>query len=330
MAGTLSTAAAIVMAGAASTWLVLAAALFVAGAMDAVVDVAQNTHGLRVQRLYGRSIINSLHATWSIGAVLGGLMGAAAAGSDIPVTTHVLGSGALLGCVALTAYRFMLPGREDAERGEVPPIGSTDTLNQERSAAQYRLGSGPGRRFAVAGLGTLLALGVIAGSGAVVEDAGASWGAIYLVGSLAAAPAVAGFANVALQGMQFVGRLLGDRLVDRYGQRSVARAGASITAVGMGAALAVPSTATTLVGFGAAGLGVATLIPAAMHAADALPGLSPGTGLTVVSWLLRLGFLLSPPIVGSLADAVSLRAALLVVPVAAVTVLALSYRLADA
>jgi hypothetical protein len=35
--------------------------------------------------------------------------------------------------------------------------------------------------------------------------------------------------------------------------------------------------------------GVATLVPAAMHTADELPGLPPGTGLTIVSQLLRGG-----------------------------------------
>jgi hypothetical protein len=59
-------------------------ALFLVGALDSIVDVAQNAHGLRVQRLYGRSIVNSLHGLWSIGAVLGGLMGSAAAGLSLP------------------------------------------------------------------------------------------------------------------------------------------------------------------------------------------------------------------------------------------------------
>ncbi len=57
-----------------------------------------------------------------------------------------------------------------------------------------------------------------------------------------------------------------------------------------------------------------------MHEADELPGLKPGTGLTIVSWLMRIGFLLSPPVVGSVADATSLRAGLLVVPLAGIIV----------
>jgi hypothetical protein len=81
----------------------------------------------------------------------------------------------------------------------------------------------------------------------------------------------------------------------------------------MGLALAVPSVATTLIGFALAGLGVATLVPAVYHAADELPGLAHGSGLTVINWLLRVGFLLSPPVIGVIADASSLRVALLLV-----------------
>lgn len=88
----------------------------------------------------------------------------------------------------------------------------------------------------------------------------------------------------------------------------------------MGLALAVPSLATTLVGFALAGLGVATLIPAVMHAADELPGLPHGVGLTVVSWLLRVGFLVSPMVVGLVADAAGLRVALLGVVLAGLVV----------
>ena len=59
-----------------------------------------------------------------------------------------------------------------------------------------------------------------------------------------------------------------------------------------------------------------------MHAADRLPGLRPGTGLTALAWLMRLGFVGAPPIVGLIADATSLRVGLLVVPVAGLAIAA--------
>ena len=305
VAGTILTAVGVLAAGLSPQWALLAAALFLAGAMDAITDVAQNSHGLRVQRLYGRSILNSFHAVWSIGAVLGGLMGAAAAGLGLPLGLHLGASALLFAVVGLISYRLMLRGPEPVEEAAAAsPTARIRSVNGARVA-----------KYAV-----LVALVLIAASGAVVEDAGSTWSAIYLSGSLGAGASVAAFGFIALVGAQFVGRLVGDRLVDRFGQRAVARTGGIIAALGMGLALLFPTIPGTIVGFAAAGLGIATLVPAAMHAADELPGLKPGSGLTIVSWLMRVGFLLSPPIVGLVADASSLRIGLFVVPLAGVVV----------
>src|SRR4249920_2568861 len=50
-AGIVALALALVFVGLAPSWAALAGVLFVAGAIDAVTDVAQNAHGLRVQRV---------------------------------------------------------------------------------------------------------------------------------------------------------------------------------------------------------------------------------------------------------------------------------------
>ena len=287
----------------APNWPALAAALLVAGALDAVVDVAQNAHGLRVQRRYGRSILNGLHGIWSIGAVSGGLLGSVAAGLAIPLVVHLGVSALVFGVLALLAFRALLPGDDDTDR-DAGRDADAATDGEETPAVPQA----PGRPSAVL---ALAALGVLAACGAFVEDAGASWSALYLRTELAAGAAAAGLGFVALQGAMTIGRLTGDRVVDRFGQRRVVRVGGALTAAGMGWALAFPSVPTTLIGFALAGLGVATLVPAVYHAADELPGLRRGTGLAVINWLLRIGFLLSPPLIGVLADATSLRVALL-------------------
>jgi MFS family permease len=304
-AGLVALAAAIWAAGSAPSWGLLAAALLVAGALDAVVDVAQNAHGLRVQRRYGRSILNAFHGVWSIGAVTGGLVGSAAAGLGVPLAVQLGGTGVVSAALALVAGRRMLPGPDDADRDAAAEAAAVDP---------------PSRGGILLGMA---ALGVLAACGAFVEDAGSSWSAIYLRTELDAGAATAGLAFVALSAAMTVGRLTGDRVVDRFGQRRVARAGGAVVAAGMGLALAVPTLPVTLAGFTLAGLGVATLVPAVYAAADALPGLRHGTGLTVVNWLLRIGFLVSPPLIGLLADAVSLRAALLTVVVAGIVTLVL-------
>nr|WP_239523610.1 MFS transporter [Geodermatophilus normandii] len=300
--GLVALAAAVWGASVAPSWWLLAGALFVAGALDAVVDVAQNAHGLRVQRAYDRSILNAFHGIWSIGAVAGGLLGSAAAGLGIPLGLHLGVVAGVFAALALVAYRSMLPGPDQVEVSEdALPTGGSGALR--------------------AVLPALAALGVLAACGAFVEDAGSSWSALYLRGEIGTGAATAGLGFVALSVAMTVGRLTGDRVVDRFGQRRVARVGGAVIAAGMGLALAVPSLPTTLVGFALAGLGVATLVPAVYAAADDLPGLRHGVGLTLVNWLLRIGFLASPPLVGAIADASSLRVGLLAVVVAGVATL---------
>ncbi|RWZ51174.1 MFS transporter [Labedella phragmitis] len=308
VAGTMLTALATVVVAFAPSLALFAAALLISGALDSITDVAQNSHGLRVQRRYGRSILNSFHATWSIGAVLGGVMAAGAIALGVPRQVHLPISAAIFAVVALVALRFCLPGPDTDDAAEV------DTT----PGAAARAGLRPRTVL------LLLALVAVAISGIVVEDAGFSWATLYLDRDLAASSAVAAWGFIALVGAQFVGRLLGDGFVNRFGQVAVARVGGVIAAVGMGSALLFPSVPGTIAGFAAAGFGVATLIPAAMHQADGIPGLRAGTGLTIVSWLMRLGFLLSPPIVGLIADASSLRVGLVLVPLAGVVTLFLA------
>ncbi|MBV1939457.1 MFS transporter [Streptomyces sp. BV286] len=308
VAGTLLTGAGILVAGLADSVLLFAAALCLAGAMDAITDVGQNAHGLRVQRRYGRSIINSFHAIWSIGAVVGGSMAAAAIALGLSRGQHLTISAAVFTIAACVALRFCLPGPDVEPEAASDPAG-----REERQPARET----KGRRTAY----VLAALVLIATAGTLVEDAGSSWAALYLSDSLSASVTLAACGYIALVGAQFIGRSIGDRLVDRFGQRTVARAGGLVAAVGMGLALAVPTVPGTILGFAAAGFGVATLVPAAMHEADELPGLKPGSGLAIVSWLMRLGFLLSPPVVGLVADATDLRVGLLVVPLAGLLVL---------
>ncbi|WP_431074652.1 MFS transporter [Microbacterium phyllosphaerae] len=309
--GTIATGLGLLAAAVAPSGILFAVALLLGGASDAITDVAQNAHGLRVQRRYGRSIINSFHAIWSIGAVLGGGMAAAAIALQLPLGVHLGISTAVFAAVAFTALWFCLPGRDEE-------------ADAEATAEPVELQTAARRGVSPRTVMMIIALTLIAMAGAIAEDAGNSWATLYLSESLGAAAAIAPLGFIALVGAQFIGRMLGDGMTDRFGQRAVARVGGLIAAGGMTLALIFPSVPGMIAGFAAIGFGIATLIPAAMHAADELPGLKPGVGLTIVSWLLRLGFLLSPPFVGFIADTESLRAGLIVAPAAALVAVLLA------
>ncbi|WP_302786481.1 MFS transporter [Actinotignum sanguinis] len=333
VAGTLLTALGLIVAGVGPTGIFFAAGMFLGGACDAATDVGQNAHGLRVQRHYGRSIINTFHATWSVGAMSGGLMSAGAIWIGLPVPAHMVMSGIVWAAVALVARCFCLPGNDAADPGPGGDAaghagagaGALGDGSASSNLSEAEHGAAPLSFRTAAMLGALV---LIATMGGLIEDAGSSWATLY-VGQLGAVGGLAAAGYVGLVGSQFVGRLLGDGLVDRFGRRTVAQGGAALITVGMGLALLFPSVPGTIAGFAVAGFGSATLVPAAIQQADELPGLKPGTGLTVISWLMRIGFLVSPPIVGMVADTFGLRTGLCVVPFAGITVLLLSWTLSQ-
>jgi fucose permease len=289
----------------APSWLALAAALFVLGLTDAWADAAMNAHGLRVQTGYGRSIVNGLHAVWSMAAVGAGLLGAAAAGFGVPLLVHFGVVGAVLVVVSVLAWRLGGPEPE-AEQGD----GSSS-------------GAGPLRAVVVAA-GPLLAVAALLVASGGIEDSAASWGALYVRDDLAGGAFVAGLPFVAFQAAMTIGRLLGDRVVDRFGPVAVARGGAVLAALAMGTALLVAHPVAAVLGFTLTGLGVATIFPLGFAAAGRIPGVRPGDGIAVVGFLARLGFLAFPPIIGLVADRVSVGAGLVLVPLSAVAAVVLA------
>ena len=325
-------------------YVLFAVTFFLGGASDSITDVGQNAHGLRVQRLYGRSIINSFHGGWSLGAVTGGLMGSAAVGLGIPLGWHLLGAALVFIVVGAGALRFALPGTDEPGSPGMPArapgvdgpgaIGPVTAVTPGTAAEVATPGAADAPVDTEVGhvstrrwpwLMVITALTVLAISGTAVEDVISTWSTLYMRDFLGVHAGLAGLAFVTMLVSQTVGRLGGDRVIDALGMRRTIQLGGVLVVVGTGLAAAVPAVWTMLVGMVLAGLGCAAIVPVAMNAADDIPGMRAGVGLTVVTWLMRLSFLLGPPLVGLLVEATTLRSAVVVLPVAgAVTLVAAS------
>lgn len=278
---------------------------------DVYTDIAMNAEGLAVQKLYGRSIINSFHAWWSVGAVVGGAVGSSFASIALPLWQHSVVVVVVMCAINVYLRRLFLPSdMRPAEAEPAQPVRH-------------------GMYIPAAKLGLILLMGVVAAFGASVEDSAGTWSALYLRDDLAASAGVAGLGFTGLMTAQMIGRFTGDRLVDQLGDRAAARLGCGLAALVWIAAIAWPSVPLTIIAFTVTGWGVATVVPATYYAADTVPGFAAGDGLTVVNWVLRFAFLVGPPLVGRLSDVVSLRWALGVIPAAMIGVVALSGVLAS-
>ena len=291
--------------GNAPTAWVFAAAIFLMSALDSLTDIAMNAHGLRVQRLHARPILNGFHGWWSVGAVCGGFIGSAAKQFGVPIWLQCLVATVVFVALSVGTKALLLPG-------------------PDHDAAAHAASQQQRRRLPASLWLRLIALGLLGASAGLLEDTGGTWGAIYLERQFEVIPFLTGMAFVALQGMQLIGRFTGDALVARIGPLPSAVQGAVLAGVGMAAALIWPSPATTICGFACIGWGMATIIPSSMHAADELPGMNHGDGLMVVTSMMRLGFLTGPPLIGVLSEATELRAALWTIPVFAAVIVLLS------
>jgi predicted MFS family arabinose efflux permease len=155
---------------------------------------------------------------------------------------------------------------------------------------------------------------VVAVAAALIEGTAYDWSAIYLREWLGAGPGLAGLGPVAVTGAMLASRLMSDRWIDRWGAAASARVSGILVAVGAALGLSVSaltgSPVVALIGFAVVGWTAAVIFPLMLVAAERLPGAAHGWGVGAVSAVARVGFLVSPPVVGAVSEAVGLPWAL--------------------
>jgi MFS family permease len=267
----------------------LAAAILCFGACNGAMDVAMNGHGALVERLGGRPIMSSLHAAFSLGCLLGSLAGSGILALGLgPVAT--MGAAALfaLALVSAAARSLAVPAPASRE----PVVG-----------------------FALPSRAVLL-IGSLAFLCMFAEGAVADWSGVYLNTVAGAAPAIAiwGYSGFAIA--MTIGRMAGDTIVHALGAARVVTIGATIAVVGLAFTLVLPRVDVAMVGYAFAGIGIANIIPVVFSAGGRAVRGHPGVGVAMAATCGYAGFLLSPPIIGVIADAFGIRIGLIPLAVA--------------
>jgi MFS family permease len=271
------------------------------GATIGSMDVAMNAQGLAVEKTLRRPIMSLLHGMFSVGAMAGA--GVSALVLDrISVTAHVASAAFVAAAVVLIAGAWLLPA--DADRGL------------------------PGNRFfalpsrATLGLGSLCFL-VLMAEGAVLD-----WSAIQLkqeFGLLAGRAAV-GYALFSA-GMALA-RFAGDKLRSSFGSVKVVRWSAILLAAAMVPALFAGSANVSIAAYGLAGLGIGNIVPVLFGGGGRLEPQHPGRGIAAVVAMGYAGFVVGPPFIGLLGEAIGISKALLAI-VAGAVIIAAAARLAQ-
>ncbi|GHH51437.1 MFS transporter [[Pseudomonas] boreopolis] len=261
--------------------LLVLALLYFSGSLG-ILDVAMNAHGVDAEKHAGRAVMSSFHGLFSLGGLVGAAGMSALLGSGLPLLASTL-------LVSMLLFALLL-----WQRGglmvQAPPAAESVPL---------RLPHGP-----------VLTLGVFCFIVLMAEGAMLDWSAVLLRDHHGLPAASAGLGYAAFSVAMAAGRFTGDHLVGRFGPVRIVAIGAALAASGLLLATLSSGAGAGLLGCVLTGLGASNLIPVIFGSAGRLPGTSPAVALATLTTLGYTGLLAGPALIGFLAHASSLPAAL--------------------
>lgn len=248
----------------------------VLGAGVGITDVAVNAHGVELEQRMTRPLLSPLHAAWSFGLLGGSAVTAVAAAAGVGIRVQLPAVAAAMAAVLAVLVPRLLSGTASGV-----------------DIARFALPRGP--------LALPAALMFCA---FFVESSAMNWSAVFLSGPAGAGSAVAAGAVVAYAAAMGFARLVGDKLMLRWGIGGLARRSGLLSCAGTLLAITTRSPVPSLVGFALVGIGCAAIVPALFRFGGS------AAGIAAVASAGYSGGLLNGPAIGFLARGVGLSAAL--------------------
>ena len=282
--------------------------MFLLGFSLATEDVSMNTHGIAVEQKSGRRMMSMFHAFWSVGALCGGALGALTIHLGLSTQQHTLIVSAILLVTIIGINNFFLPADADKH-----------PYSDEKKKAKHPA--------------IFWTMGLLGFCGAIAEGSASDWGAILARDTFHATPAQSTSPYIAFTFTMVIGRFLGDRLAERFGAKALISISGLIGGIGLASGLTIGGITGITVGWFLLGLGVAVVIPLMFSAAGDLalkeyPGaISPSEAVAKVSGITYFGFVVGPPILGSISDWSNSLRATMFIPAALAILLSIGSRL---
>jgi MFS family permease len=261
------------------TWQ-LVLLLFFFGSSRNLFNISANAQSIGVQALYNRSIIASLHGIWSIAGFAAGSLGTFMVSANIGTSWHFLAVSIVL--TSLCCYYFK------------------DSVHQLPSPHERKGGFVLPNR-------TMLKFGLITFASMACEGTMTDWAAIYLRKATGAAAGMATAGYAIYMAAMTLGRFTGDRLANSLGVKTLLRCCGVLMFSGLLLAALFPYTWFGWFCFVLVGFGVSCVVPMTFSMAGKVKGMSGGPAIAAVSTVGYFGFLVVPPAVGFIAEALNLR-----------------------
>ena len=258
----------------------LGLSLFAFGAALSSLDVAMNIHAVEVERAAATPLMSGFHALFSVGGFAGATAITFLLSSGVgPFASTLLASVLMAIAMALAAPRLL----RASQPMEAPLI--------------------------VAPHGIVLLLAALTAVMFLVEGAILDWSALLVTakGLLSKAQGGLGYSIFAIA--MTAGRLGGDFVTARVGDRATLFWGGLATIAGFALLLTAPIAPVALSGFLLIGLGASNIVPVLFRGAGAQRAMPAGLAVAAIATAGYAGNLLGPAAIGFVAKAVGLPVA---------------------
>jgi predicted MFS family arabinose efflux permease len=273
--------------------VLLGVSLFVFGIGLGSIDVSMNIQAIIVERASGQAMMSGFHGFFSIGGIVGAAF-----------VTALLATGASPLAATLSAVAVILIALV-AAGPRLLPYGS------QREGPMFVLPRG-----------VVLFLGALCFISFLAEGAILDWSAVFLTSVRGMETAYAGLGYAVFSLAMTIGRIAGDRIVQRWGGNNVITFGGLCAAAGFALATLAPSWQLALAGFAAVGAGASNIVPVLYTSIGRQTAWPEYMAVPAMTTLGYAGILVGPAAIGFVAHVASLSTAFLILAISQVCVAA--------
>ncbi len=265
----------------------MALLLLAFGISGNLCNISLNTQGVQAEKLFRRNIFASFHGIWSLGGFSAALIGLFMLHNQIPPSTHFLIIAGLIICSNFYFQKYLIPRQ---------------IRIQEQRKIIFKWPHG-----------ILLQLGLIAFCCMSVEGCMFDWTGVYFKQVVEAKEKYISLGYAAFMITMAIGRFLGDRLSSRFGRKRMIFTSGVLIFFGMLLTIIFPYVIPATIGCFLTGFGVSSIIPMVYSTAGKIRRISHSLAIASVAGIGYFGFLMGPPIIGYIAEAIGLQYSFLLI-----------------
>lgn len=259
----------------------LALALVSFGVFGNLTNISVNTQGIYTEGLFKRTIMSSFHGMWSLAGFTGALVGLGMLALKITTYMHFVIVAFIVLTLVTINLKFLIKAKEKVRVEKKKTFSKPDM--------------------------SLVLLGIIGFCSMASEGIMFDWSGVYFKDVVKAPGPLIVIGYTSFMIMMASGRFFGDRLINKFGRKTVMQISGVMISFGLYMAVIFPYIIPCTLAFMVVGLGVSTVIPTLYSIAGKHPTIPTGEALTAVSSVSFLGFLMGPPVIGHISEQFGLQ-----------------------